>query len=382
MNQQAQLPEHVDVLVVGGGQAGLGMGYRLREAGVPFVIVDDRARTGDVWRARWRSLVLFTPRRFAALPGLPLPPTTAYYPTRAQLADYLERYADEFALPIVRETRVTAITRDDDDFVADTSRGRVRARAVVIASGPFQYPRIPRVGAGLDVSVAQLHSSAYDCADDLPHGSVAVVGGGNSAAQLAVELADSDPARRVTMVAPQQPWFIPERLLGVTVYWPLRLLGILNSPAESRISRYIHSRGDGILGTEAKRAVRAGRLALRTSRVVDARARSLVLADGSTLEVDAVLWCTGFRTHYPFVQVEGALTEHGGPVHEGGISPVAGLYWLGLPWQRRLDSSILHGIAADSADLLGPLRQHLARGAAARSATRAAESGASATMEP
>lgn len=361
MDQQAELPDRVDVLVVGGGQAGLGTGYRLREAGVEFVIVDDRARTGDVWRTRWRSLVLFTPRRFAALPGLPLPRSTSYYPTREQLADYLEQYAAEHALPVVHGTRVTAITRDGHAFVAETSRGTVRARAVVIATGPFQYPRIPRVGAGLDTSVAQLHSSAYDCADDLPHGSIAVVGGGNSAAQLAVELADSEPARRVTMVAPQQPWFIPERILGLTVYWPLRLLGILNSPAESRISRYIHSRGDGILGTEAKRAVRAGRLALRTSRVVDARARSLVLADGSTLEVDAVLWATGFRTHYPFVQVEGALTEHGAPLHEGGISPVRGLYWIGLPWQRRLDSSILHGIAADSADLLEPLLTHLGR---------------------
>lgn len=359
MDQQAELPERVDVLVVGGGQAGLGMGYRLREAGIGFVIVDDRERTGDVWRARWRSLVLFTPRRFAALPGLPLPRSTGYYPTREQLADYLEQYAAEHALPVVHGTRVTAVTREGDDFVAESSRGTVRARAVVIATGPFQYPRIPRVGAGLDTSVAQLHSSAYDCADDLPHGSIAVVGGGNSAAQLAVELADSEPARRVTMIAPQQPWFIPERIFGLTVYWPLRLLGILNSPAESRISRYIHSRGDGILGTEAKRAVRAGRLALRTSRVVDARARSLVLADGSTLEVDAVLWATGFRTHYPFVQVEGALTEYGAPLHEGGVSPVAGLYWIGLPWQRRLDSSILHGIAADSADLLEPLLTHL-----------------------
>ncbi len=367
MNEQAELPDRIDVLVVGGGQAGLGMGYRLRGAGVSFVIVDDRARTGDVWRARWRSLVLFTPRRFAALPGLPLPSGADYYPTREQLADYLERYAAEYALPVAHDTRVTAITREGDEFVAETTRGTVGARAVVIATGPFQYARVPRVGAKLDVSVAQLHSSGYDCPDDLPHGRIAVVGGGNSAAQLAVELADSDPARDVTMIAPQQPWFIPERILGLTVYWPLKLLGILSSPATSRISEYIHSRGDGILGTEAKRAIKAGRLRLLTSRVVDAHERSLVLADGTRHEADAVLWATGFRTHYPFVQVEGALTEHGGPLHEGGVSPVDGLYWLGLPWQRRLDSSILHGIAADSLDLLAPLERHLGRVPAAAS---------------
>ncbi len=371
MNQQDQadgaLPDRIDVLVVGGGQAGLGMGYRLREAGVPFVIVDDRARTGDVWRARWRSLVLFTPRRFAALPGTPLPSETDYYPTREQLADYLESYAETHALPVAHGTRVTAITCDGDDFAVETSRGSVRARAVVIATGPFQYPRIPRVGAKLTASVAQVHSSEYTCPDDLPHGRIAVVGGGNSAAQLAVELADSDSGREVTMIAPQQPWFIPERLLGISIYWPLKLLGILNSPATSRISEYIHSRGDGILGTEAKRAVKAGRLRLLTSRVVDAHERSLVLADGTRHEVDAVLWATGFRTHYPFVQVDGALTEHGGPVHGGGASPVDGLYWLGLPWQKRLDSSILHGIAADSLDLVAPLQQHLGRMPAAAS---------------
>ena len=361
MNQQAELPDRIDVLVVGGGQAGLGMGYRLREAGVPFVIVDDRARTGDVWRARWRSLVLFTPRRFAALPGLPLPESTDYYPTREQLADYLEHYAAEFALAVVRDTRVTAVTRDGDDFVTETSRGIVRSCAVVMATGPFQYPRVPRVGAKLAASVAQLHSHDYTRPDDLPQGRVAVVGGGNSAAQLAVELVESGTAREVTMIAPQKPWFIPERVLGVSVYWPLKLLGILSSRADSAISEYIHSRGDGILGTEAKRAVKAGRLGLLTSRVVDAHKHSLILADGTRHEVDAVLWCTGFRTHYPFVHVDGALTEHGGPLHEGGVSPVDGLYWLGLPWQRRLDSSILHGIAADSSDLLAPLLRHLGR---------------------
>ena len=369
MNQQAELPDSVDVLVVGGGQAGLGMGYRLRQAGLPIVIVDDRARTGDVWRARWRSLVLFTPRRFASLPGTDLPPDSDYYPTREQLAAYLESYADAHSLPIVRDTRVTAVTHNGDVFVAETSRGTVRARAVVMATGPFQYPRVPRVGANLAASVAQLHSHDYTCPDDLPHGRIAVVGGGNSAAQLAVELVESGEARDVTMIAPQKPWFIPERILGITVYWPLKLLGILSSPADSRISEYIHSRGDGILGTEAKRAVRSGRLRLMTSRVVDAHEHSLVLADGTRHEVDAVLWCTGFRTHYPFVQVDGALTEHGAPVHDGGVSPVDGLYWLGLPWQSRLDSSILHGIAADSADLLEPLQSHLGRAPADRSAT-------------
>jgi len=367
---ETTLPGTIDVLVVGGGQAGLGMGYRLRAAGVPFVIVDDRARVGDVWRARWRSLVLFTPRRFAGLPGTPLSRRVGYYPTKTEMADYLEHYAAEHALPVIASTRVTSVRRAGDEFVVESSRGILRARAVVIATGPFQYPRIPRVAARLDASVAQLHSSAYESPADVPPGRVAVVGGGNSAAQLADEVASAvDKTRDVTMVASQQPWFIPERVLGLSVYWPLKVFGILSSPATSRISNYIHSRGDGILCTDAKRAVQAGRLRLRTSRVVDAHSRSLVLADGSQLEVDAVLWATGFRTHYPFVQVEGSLTEHGAPVHEGGVSPVGGLYWIGLPWQSRLDSSIVHGIAADSRDLLGAVLKHLGWSTATRAAS-------------
>lgn len=363
-------PATVDVVIVGGGQAGLGMGYRLQHANVSFVILDDRERTGDVWRDRWNSLVLFTPRRFAALPGSPLPESADYYPSKDQIAGYLETYAREHDLPIVHGARVTAVRRENEHFVVESTLGAVTAQAVVIASGPFQYPRVPRVASRLDPGVHQLHSSAYRTPADVPAGRVAVVGGGNSAAQLATQLAEAtDVSRDVTMVAPHKPWFIPERILGISVYWPLKLFGVLDSPADSRISQYIHSRGDGILGTEAKRAVRSGRLALRTSRVVDAHARSLVLADGSQLEVDAVLWATGFRTHYPFVQVDGALTEHGAPVHEEGVSPVEGLYWIGLPWQSRLDSSILHGIAADSRDLLTPLLRRLRRVPAAGSAS-------------
>lgn len=362
-----ELPDSIDVVVVGGGQAGLGMGYRLREAGLEHVILDDRARVGDVWRARWRSLVLFTPRRFSALPGLPLPESTSYYPTKHEIADYLEAYAEVHALPVVAETRVTAITREsergsDSDrdgggFCVETTRGTVRCRAVVIATGPFQYPRVPRVGARLGAAVTQVHSSAYTGPEDLPRGRIAVVGGGNSAAQLADELSTT---HEVTMIAPQKPWFIPERVLGLTVYWPLRLFGILSSPADSRISEYIHSRGDGILGTEAKRAIRAGRIRLLTSRVVDADVRTLVLKDGTRVDVDGVLWGTGFRSHYPFVQIPDALTEHGGPLHDRGVSPVPGVFWLGLPWQHRLNSSILHGIAADSRELLEGVQSHLA----------------------
>jgi len=376
--EQTELPEATEVLIVGGGQAGLGMGYRLREAGVPFMIVDDRERVGDVWRARWRSLVLFTPRRFSGLPGLPVPDSVGYYPTKDEIADYIEAYAQAHALPIVTHTRVTAITRGDEpggdrdrdrdgdhdsghdsaEFTVETTRGTVRARAVVLATGPFQYPRVPRVAAGLHSDVVQVHSTAYVGPEDLPAGRIAVVGGGNSAAQLADELSAT---HEVTMIAPQKPWFIPERILGVTVYWPLKLLGILSSPADSAISEYIHSRGDSILGLQAKRAIRAGRMRLLTSRVVGAADHELELADGTRVEVDGVLWCTGFRAHYPFVQIEGALTEHGAPLHDRGVSPVDGLYWIGLPWQRRLDSSIIHGIAADSRALAEVVQSHLRR---------------------
>lgn len=349
---------NVDVLVVGAGQAGLGTGHWLaRRTALSFLIVDGADRVGESWRRRWDSLVLFTPRRFSSLPGLRMR-GSGEYASKDEMADYLAAYADRRRLPVRLRTRVLDLRPDGNGgFVAQATTGRIRARHVVVATGPYTTPYLPDAAAGLDPSVPQLHSSAYRRPDDLPGSDVLVVGAGNSAAQLAVELAAT---RRVTVAAPGGMWFLPARILGVSLYWWIWLTGILNGRSSTPISRLVRARGDGIIGRELQALVAAGTAQMVEQRVVGADGRTVVLADGTQIDTDAVLWCTGFRPGYDWLRVPGAL-EDGRPVHAGGRSPVPGLHWIGLPWQARLNSGIIDGVDRDARALVRRIAADLER---------------------
>lgn len=343
----------VDVLVVGAGQAGLATAHWLQALPGLRVLVVDRAPVGQSWRDRWDSLQLFTPRRFSSLPGLRFPSGRTRSPSRLEMADYLQRYVERFALPVETGVRVDRLTRDGEGFTARTCTGAgaaatvgsVRARHVVLASGPFHRPFVPAAGQGLHPDVHQLHSYDYRRPADLPPGDVLVVGGGNSAAQLAVELAAT---HRVTVASPGPLWYLPEDVLGISTYWWLYLGRILNAPADARVSRYIRDRGDAVVGTELRGLVRRGRVALHPHRVVAGDDHVVTLEDRTALPVTSVLWCTGFRADTSFLDVPGAVDRDGEPVHRGGASPVPGLHWMGLPWQTRLNSSIIDGADRDA----------------------------------
>lgn len=340
-----ELPEHVDVLVVGAGQAGLGTAYWLTRAPGLRVLVVDRAPVGQSWVDRWDSLVLFTPRRFSALPGLAFPAGPTRCPDRLEMAAYLRRYAERFELPVRTDVEVHRLTGPAGAFVAETSHGTVRARHVVLASGPFSRPYVPPAAARLSPRVHQLHSCDYSSPRDVPPGDVVVVGGGNSAAQLAVELSAT---HRVTVVCPREPWYLPTSVLGVDLYWWLRLSGVLNADADSRVVRHVRRRGDAVVGRDLQELARSGRVTVVPHRVVASEREVLELADGSELPVSSVLWCTGFRPDTRWLDLPGATDADGAPVHTGGASPVAGLHWMGLPWQTRLNSSIIDGVDRDA----------------------------------
>lgn len=334
----------VDVLIIGGGQAGLGTAYWLRRTTGLDVQIIDRAAVGSSWLERWESLRLFTPRRFSALPGMRFPAGEAF-PTQVEVAAYLRRYADQFGLSVQTGHEVRRLTGNAGEFRVETSRATIRARHVVIATGPFAAPYIPAATRDLSDSVFQLHSGRYRRPEDVPDGDVVVVGGGNSAAQLAVELADT---HRVTMVSPRPPWFLPATVLGADLYWWLYLTGTLNARTSSPVARYVRRRGDAIIGTDLRCKIKAGRVGLLTQRVTGADGRDLVLADGSYVRAENVLWCTGFRPDLRWLQILGALDPAGEPVHRRGASPVRGLHWMGLPWQTRLNSSIINGVDRDA----------------------------------
>lgn len=341
---QSVEPTQLDVLIIGAGQAGLGTAYWLDRLGVHSVQVIDATPIGDSWLNRWDSLRLFTPRRFSALPGLPFPPGPGN-PTRVEVARYLRSYADYHALPVATGHPVRQLTSTEQHFLASTGTACFAARQVVVATGPFSRPYRPKAASSLNSTVAQLHSADYHVPSDVPDGDVVVVGGGNSAAQLAIELADR---HAVTLVSPRPPWFLPERLLGVDLYWWLYLSRTLNADNDARISRYVRRRGDAIVGTELRRHIREGRVRLRAARVVDAAHDTLHLSDGAPLHATTVLWCTGYRPDLAWLHVRGAVDADGQPIHDRGVSPLAGLHWMGLPWQTRLNSSLINGVDRDA----------------------------------
>ncbi|WP_158580024.1 flavin-containing monooxygenase [Geodermatophilus marinus] len=346
----------VDVLVVGAGQAGLGTARRLVDAGVPDVLVLEAAEVGASWTGRWAGLRLFTPRRFSTLPGLPFPPGPGESPTRLEMAAYLRRYADVLDVPVVTGTPVTGLTRAGTGFRAATPAGEVTARQVVVATGPHRRPRVPAAAADLAPDVVALHSSAYREPADLPDGPVLVVGGGNSAAQLALELAATRP---VTVAAPGVPRALPTHVLGISLYRWLLVTGVLNAGSGTPVGRLVRRRDEAVFGRDLPRAVRAGRVRLVPHRVVGAAGRAVTLADGSVLPVHAVLWCTGFLPDTGWLEIPGALGPGGEPVHRRGASPVPGLHWMGLPWQTRVNSGLVDGVDRDARRTAGRIRRAL-----------------------
>ncbi|MEU2612198.1 NAD(P)/FAD-dependent oxidoreductase [Micromonospora sp. NPDC007271] len=341
----------LDTVIVGGGQAGLALGHHLRRAGVPFAILDGHARVGDAWRQRWDSLTLFTARRFSALPGLPFAGDPGGHPGKDEVADYLATYAARFDLPVRLGCRVTSVRPGTaGGFTVDTSTGALHAQRVVVAAGAFHTPRVPKVAGRLAPGVTQLHSSAYRNPEQLAGRVVAVVGGGNTGVQIAAELADH--GRRVVLAAPTIGPVLPQRWLGRDIFWWFSRLGTMGLSADSRLGGRIAAQNP-IIGTDVAGLLRR---VDRVGRVVNADGDSLLLADRRRRRVEAVVWATGFRPHYPWLEVP-VLDPSGAPVQRAGVTDWPGLYFLGLPWQRTRGSALLGWVGRDAEMLAARLAE-------------------------
>lgn len=338
-----------DVTVIGGGQAGLAMGQALQTSGLRFQILDAHSRVGDAWRQRYDSLVLFTSARRSALPGLPFPGDPERYPTKDEVADYLEAYAQRFALPVHLNMPVTQVRPVDGGFEVQTPHGLQLTRTVVVASGPFQTPHIPRFASHLAPQVVQMHSSAYRNPAQVPPGHVVVVGGGNSGSQIAVELART---HQVSVSLGHAPFTLPQRVLGRDIFDVLERLKLLNVSSASRLGQFLRAR-DPVIGTSLRTQARAGRVRL-LRRVVKAEGRQLYTDRGEAHPVDAIVWATGFRPDSAWLPAE-VTDSQGRPQHIEGVSPLPGLVFLGLSWQRSRASALLGGVGDDAAGLA----QHL-----------------------
>lgn len=348
--------ERIDTVVIGGGQAGLSVGYHLARRGVPFVILDARQRTGDVWRERWDSLRLFTPARFAGLDGLPFPAPRNTFPTKNEMADYLEHYARTFALPVRTGVRVDRVSRTGDTFLIAAGDRRFEARNVVVAMANLQRPYVPPFAAELDPDIVQIHSFDYRNAGQLKDGDVLIVGAGNSGAEIALE-AISD---HHVWLAGRDTGHVPFRIDGLVARAFLlrlvlrvlfhRVMSIANPLGRRLRSKMLHG-GRPLIRVRPNELKALG--VRRIDKVVGVRNGLPLLSDGRVLDVTNVIWCTGFRGGFSWIDLP-VFGADGDPQHVGGVATnVPGLYFVGLHFLYSMSSEMIHGVGRDADRIAG-----------------------------
>ena len=333
----------LDVVVVGGSQAGLAIGYHLAQRGLRFVILDAGPEIGLAWRSRWDSLRLFTPAQYSSLPGMAFPAPKDTYPGKDEVAAYLQAYASASGLPVRLNARVTSLTKRAGAYLVATADEGFTARQVVVATGPFQVPFVPPAAADVGEGVMQIHSADYRNPAQLPDGRVLVVGGGNSGFQIAEELAET---RRVDLAVGRRMPSLPQRLLGKDLFWWLTGIGFMKVSTDSRLGRKLAER-DVLIGSSTRRLRRSGAtLRGRLTRVVGRRAR---FEDGSEQDVDAIVWATGYRPDLSWIDVPGVKGADGRIVHRRGVTDASGLFFLGLTWQHTRGSALIGFVYDDAA---------------------------------
>jgi putative flavoprotein involved in K+ transport len=341
--------ETFDTIVIGAGQAGLSVGYYLKKRGRSFTILDANERIGGSWRTRtWNSLRLFTPARYDGLPGWPFPAPGWSYPTARETADYLEAYADRFELPVRLETRVDRLTKQGDRYLVESGDRCFAARHVVVASGFYGVPAVPEFAPELDPRIVQMHSSEYREPSQLQAGDVLLVGAGNSGADIAIEVSTSHrtwlsgrdkgqvpiriESRRARVVLPIL-WFVASHVLTV------------KTPLGRKVRPHVLENGAPLIRVKNEDLRAAG--VERVPKLSGVENGLPVLEDGRVMDVANVIWCTGFRQDFSWIDVP-VFEGNVGPTHERGVTPEPGLYFVGLDFLYSFASENVGGVRRDA----------------------------------
>jgi putative flavoprotein involved in K+ transport len=343
--------ERFETVIVGGGQAGLVTGYHLARRGRPFVILDAGARIGDPWRERWDSLKLYSPAAYDGLPGLRFPARRTAYPTAREMADYLEAYARHFDLPVRSSTAVETLSKDGDRYLVTAGARTFEAQNVVVATGVMQKPFVPSFASELDPRIRQLHSSGYRNLSQLQEGGVLVVGASHSGSDIAYETAATHPTILSGVDTGQLPVPIESRRgrLGFrTLFFVGSHVLTADTPMGRKARSHIRHGGAPLLRYRRKDLLAAGveRTLARTAGVHHGRP---VLDDGRVLDVQNVVWCTGFRPDYSWIEIPLDVGEDGYPVqYRGAVDSAPGLYFVGMLFLHSFASMLIAGSARDA----------------------------------
>ncbi|MGI9586149.1 MAG: flavin-containing monooxygenase [Acidimicrobiia bacterium] len=341
--------EHVDTVVIGGGQAGLIVGYSLDQHGIDFVILDASDRVGDAWRNRWDSLRLFTQARMNGLPGMAFPAPGGDFVGKDNVADFLETYAETMQLPVRSGVRVNTLRTDEDTYVVETNHGTITARNVIVAMADYQKPKTPPFAKDLDPAATQMHSSEYKNPDQLQDGTTLIVGLGNSGADIAYEVAKTHH----TIASGTEKGAIPfalESRFGSTVGTRLvrfAMVKVLNTstPMGRRVRPKMLESGPPLVRIRPKELSQGG--VERVERIAGIDNGMPVTTDGVRLDVSNVIWCTGYDTGFDWIDIP-VFDEGGHPIHTRGIvQNQPGMYFVGLYFLHAVWSETITGVQPD-----------------------------------
>lgn len=330
--------------IIGGGQAGLATAYYLKKSGEDFIIIDEGTRIGDVWRKRWDSLRLFTPAKYNGLPGFPFPSQYNTYPTKDEMADYLEEYAIRFNLPTMLGTRAIQLSKTSSGFKIVTSNGTFTSNAVVICTGSNPSPYIPDFASEIDKNIFQIHSSQYRNPDLVPKGDTLVVGVGTSGVEIAIELSKS----RRTLIAgkpvPEIP-YDPFRYVPWFNWWFAHNISTIKAPFFLQAKRFFRG-GTPLIRFKLVDLDEAGVERLpRVSGIINGNP---LLADGKEIAVSNIIWATGYKPDFSWIDFD-VTDETDWLKGERGISSAAeGLYYVGMWFQFALTSAFIGGVGRDA----------------------------------